>query len=194
MAQDDWRVRIELENPGGFLERLGIDLGTDAHELARELEDHRLVVTHDEDTVFVYTSSGLQAEQARKVVEAELAEQGIKPKTIAVEHWLADETRWDGEPAGESWEEEVVERGYAPWEVRVECDSHEEAEALAEQLENEGYSVARRWRYVIVGANSREEAAALAARLHGEVEPGGELVYEVPSDNPFAVFAFRNPF
>lgn len=191
---DDWRIRIELENPGGFLERLGLDLGSDAHDLAAELDDHRLAVTHDEDTVFVYTASGAQAEQARKVVEAELAGQGIEAKTIAIEHWLADEARWDDEPPGKSWEAEVVERGFAPWEVRVERDSHEKAEALAEQLEGEGYSVARRWRYVIVGANSREDATALAGRLHGEVEPGGELVYEVASGNPFAVFAFRNPF
>ena len=35
---------------------------------------------------------------------------------------------------------------------------------------------------------SREEAVELAHRIHGEVEPGGELVYEVQPQNPFAVF------
>jgi hypothetical protein len=78
--------------------------------------------------------------------------------------------------------------------VRVECESHAAAEALADELEAEGHGVARRWRFVIVGAESREEAEAVAKRLHGRVEPGGELVYEVPQGNPFAVFAFRNPF
>ncbi len=33
----------------------------------------------------------------------------------------------------------VAERGYAPWEVRVECDSYGEARELAERLEAEGY-------------------------------------------------------
>jgi hypothetical protein len=78
--------------------------------------------------------------------------------------------------------------------VRVECESHEEAERLADGLEAEGYGVARRWKYVVVGAESREEAEELARRLHGEVEPGGGLVYEVPVGNPFALFSFRNPF
>jgi hypothetical protein len=41
---------------------------------------------------------------------------------------------------------------------------------------------------VIVGAGTREAAEELAARLHGEVEPGGELVWEAVPGNPFAVF------
>ena len=49
-------------------------------------------------------------------------------------------------------------------------------------------SVVRRWNYVIAGTATREEAAELAARLHGEVEPGGELVWEARPSNPFAVF------
>jgi hypothetical protein len=195
MARDDWRVRIEVEDdPGGLLERLGFDLGSAARELAHELEDERLAVTRDEDTVFVYASTAQQAEQAQRVVEAELAEAGIAARSIAIEHWLADEERWDDEPAGPDWEAEVVARGYAPWEVRVDCGSHEQADLLADELEDEGHEVVRGRRYLIVGAASREEAEELAQRLHGQVEPGGELVYEVPPGNPFAVFRFQNPF
>ena len=195
MAGDDWRVRIELEEePEGLIERLGFGLGSEARELAKELEDERLAVSHDEDTVFVYASTGLQAEQARKVVEAELADGGLKVRSVTIEHWLADEDRWDDEPDGPDWEEEVVARGYAPWEVRVPCESREAAEELADRLEQEGRSVVRGRHYVIVGATSREDAEELSQRLHGEVEPGGELVYEVPEGNPFAVFRFRNPF
>ena len=82
----------------------------------------------------------------------------------------------------------MLDEGYAPWEVRVECSSHEEAEALADSLEQEGLGVARRWRYLVVGASSREEAEALAERLHGTVEAGGEVVYEAMPHNPFAIF------
>ena len=46
----------------------------------------------------------------------------------------------------------------------------------------------RRWSYVIAGVATREQAEELAARLHGEVEPGGELVWEAAPRNPFAVF------
>jgi hypothetical protein len=190
MARDDWRIRVELEGDraGGFLQSLGFGLSSRAKELAKELEDDRLPVSRDDDTIFVYSSSRLQAEQAQKVVEAELAENGIEPLVVRIEHWLADEERWDDEPKDETWEEDVLERGYAPWEVRVECASHDEADALADRLEREGQDVVRRWTYVIVGAASRKEADELAKQLHGEVEPGGEVVYEAMPRNPFAIF------
>jgi hypothetical protein len=190
MARDDWRIRIDLEEEHalGFLERLGLDLSSRARDLARELREHRLAVSRDDDTIYVYASAQPQAESARKIVEAELAEAGLQPRLLRVEHWLADEDRWDDEPPGPDVDEELVSRGYAPWEVRVECASHEEADALADRLEAEGYDPVRRWRYVIVGVAGREEAAAVAARLHGEVEPGSELVWEVMPQNPFAIF------
>jgi len=39
---------------------------------------------------------------------------------------------------------------------------------------------------VIAGTETREEAVELAKRFHGEAEPGGELVWEVAPQNPFA--------
>jgi hypothetical protein len=189
--RDDWRIRIELPETAQaetLLGRLGLDLGSDeAKRLARELEGHRLAVSNDEDTVFVYTESQAQAEQARKMVEAELRDEGIEAE-VFVERWLPDEERWSGEPPDETWEQEELERGYAPWEVRVELPSHDEAEALADRLEGEGYDVVRRWRYLIVGAGSEEGARELARTLHGRAEPGGEVVWEVTPQNPFALF------
>jgi hypothetical protein len=191
VARDDWRIRIELDEEGAaeqFLARLGLDLGSEAHELARDLEARRLAVSRDADTVFVYASSGLEAEQAERVVDAVLGEEGITPREVVIEHWLADEDRWDHEPPGPDVEEEVLRRGYAPWEVRVECESVAQARELAEQLEREGYGVVRTFNYVFVGTGSDEEARALARRLHGRAEPGGELVWEVTPRNPFAIF------
>jgi hypothetical protein len=189
--RDDWRIRIdpaEAADADTLFERLGLDLGSDeAKRLARELEGHRLAVSRDGDTVFVYTESQAQAERARQIVEAELADEGIEAQ-IQAERWLHDEERWSSEPPQETWEQEEVERGYAPWEVRVELASHAEAEALADRLEAEGYDVVRRWRYVIAGAGSEEEARELAKRVGGQAEPGGELVWEVMPRNPFAVF------
>ncbi|HXR11702.1 MAG TPA: hypothetical protein VN770_05360, partial [Gaiellaceae bacterium] len=94
----------------------------------------------------------------------------------------------DDEPPAETWEEEELERGYAPWEARVHASSRQEAKELAEELEREGYRPVRLFDYVIVGAASKEEAEALATRLHGSVEAGGEVVREVAPGNPFAVF------
>jgi hypothetical protein len=188
---DDWRIRIELGesvHAETLLGRLGLDLGSDeAQRLAKELQGHRLAVSNDEDTVFVYVDSAAQADQARKIVEAELQDEGIEAEAIT-ERWLPEEERWSGEPPSETWEEEVIEHGHAPWEVRVELPSHEEADKLADELEVEGFDVARRWRYLIVGTGSEEEARALAKRVHGDAEPGGEVVWEVAPQNPFAVF------
>ena len=189
--RDDWRIRIELEeerHATTLLGRLGLDLNSQAREFARELEGHRLAVSREGNEVFVYAPSRLQAEQALRVVESVLAEDDVEARTSRIEQWLHDEERWTGEPPQKSWEEEEIERGYAPWEVRIECESHQAAEELADRLEAEGYGLVRRFHYVIAGTASAEEARALARRVHGEVEPGGELVWEVAPANPFAVF------
>jgi hypothetical protein len=170
-----------------LLGRLGLRQSS-AEELADELREHRLAVSQDGNTVFVYAASGMQAEQAARIVETELNDQGVTPSRFVTERWLRDEERWNDDPEQPDVEEQLLQRGYAPWEVRVEANSLREAHDLAEQLRREGYDVSRTFTYVIAGAGSREEAVELARRIHGEVEPGGELVYEVQPQNPFAVF------
>jgi hypothetical protein len=190
MAHDDWRIRIELPDETqaqDLLGRLGLRQ-SGAEELADDLREHRLAVSHDGDTVFVYAASAMQAEQASRIVESELDDQGLTPARLVTERWLRDDERWDDEPEQPDVEEELLQRGYAPWEVRVEAGSLREAHDLAEQLRSEGYDVSRTFTYVIAGAASRAEAVQLARRVHGEVEPGGELVYEVQPQNPFAIF------
>jgi hypothetical protein len=189
MAQDDWRIRIDVVDVHEtVLERLGVELDDEARDLARELKERRLAVSRDGDEVFVYTASRPEAESALRVIDAQLQALGAAARTSRIEHWLEDEERWDDEPPAETWEEEELDRGYAPWEVRVRCASRQEAKALAEQLEDEGYNPVRRFQFLIVGTASKEDAETLAARLHGSVEPGGELVWETAPGNPFAVF------
>jgi hypothetical protein len=189
VARDDYRIRVVLpeeENSSGLLSRLGLGSWTD--ELAHELEGRRLAVSEDENELFVYAASPAEAEQARAIVEAVVAEEGLDAQIGPIEHWLHDEERWDDEPPEPTPEEELLEEGIAPWEVRVELDSRREAEGLAERLEAEGYGIVRRFRYLIVGAASKEEAEALAERLHGEVEPSSAYVWENVPQNPFVVF------
>jgi hypothetical protein len=190
MAQDDWRIRIELPDEAGargLLDRLGLRRD-DVEELADELREHRLAVSHDGNTVFVYAATGMQAEQASRIVEQELQDAALTPTRFVTERWLRDEERWNDDPDGPDPEEDLLERGYAPWEVRVEAESLGEAHDLAEQLRAEGFDVSRTFTYVIVGTATREQAVELARRVHGRVEPGGELVYDVQPANPFAVF------
>jgi hypothetical protein len=188
---DDWRIRIEVEeeeHARGLLERLAGELGTESRELARDLEARRLGVSRDGETVYVYAGTHAEAERALAVVEAELRSSGTEAHTSRIEHWLEGEERWNDEAPDETWEEEELERGYAPWEVRVECPSQDEARKLAERLEAEGYRPERRFHLLVVGTASREDAKRLADQLHGEVEPGGELVWEANPANPFAIF------
>ena len=190
MAKDDFRIKIEIdpEHAGGLLETLGLELNDEAGELAQELEKRRLAVSRDGDELFVYAASRLEAETARSIIQAQLSDLEVAAVTGPVERWLDEQERWDTEPGEETWEEDALERGVAPWEVRVELPSHAQARDLADRLEQEGYSVERRWRYLIAGAASKEDAEALAARVHGEVEPGSGLVWETVPGNPFAVF------
>src|SRR2546429_2410944 len=139
MARDDYRIRVELpeeEHAAGLLSRLG--LGSRAHELAEELEGRKLAVSQDGSELFVYASSAAEAEQARAIVEAVVAEEGLDARIGPVEHWLHDEERWDDEPPEPTPEEELLEAGIAPWEGRVELDSRREAEELAGRLRGGG--------------------------------------------------------
>ncbi|MES1248458.1 MAG: SPOR domain-containing protein [Actinomycetota bacterium] len=165
---DDFRIHIHTSDPGALLERLG---GT------RD-ESGRFSVSHDGDDVFVYANTYAEAQRAATLIGGE----------HRIERWLEQEERWDDEAPDETWEQEELDEGYAPWEVRVDAGSRGAARELAEQLESEGYRPVRQWSFVIVGTASREDADALAARLHGSVEAGGELVWETMPGNPFAVF------
>src|SRR5438477_8032064 len=171
MAQDDWRIRIELpdeEGARGFLDRLGVTKG-DAQELADELREHRLAVSRDGDTVFVYAATGMQAEQASRIVEQELEEEGLTPTRFVTERWLRDDERWDDEPDTGDAEEDLLRRGYAPWEVRVECKSLGEADKLADQLRSEGFDVSRTFTFVIAGQAARGQASVMAGRIRRRV-------------------------
>jgi hypothetical protein len=192
---DDWRVRIELADEASrqrFTQLLADGLSPQGADRAQALQGDHLSVSGDDANLFVYADSPIQAERAHAVILSELEHHAIVATTSGVEHWLAAEERWDNEQAGETWEEDAVAHGYAPWEVRVTCRSRHEAIELATQLEVEGYRPIRRWKHLIVGADTRDAADALAARLHGEVEPGGAVVWEEAIDShvvrPFAFF------
>ena len=195
LVAEDWRVRVELDDEEArtrFTQLLQDGLSPLGADLAQQLAGGHVSVSGDDENLFVYADSPAQAEQAHKVILAELDHHGLTATTSGVEHWLADEERWDNEPAAEDWEDEVSDKGYAPWEVRVTCHSRHDAIALEEQLESEGYRPIRQWKHLIVGTDTQEDAEPLAARVHGEVEAGGAVVWEEAIDSklvrPFAFF------
>jgi hypothetical protein len=209
---DDWRLRADLRDDGAarvLTERLGAErLSAD---VATAFGD-QLIVSGDGPNVFVYAGERAQAELAAQAIRTIAAERGWEVE-LELKRWHPTAEEWedpdvplpttDAERAAEHAQrvarerEESAERGYAEYEVRVQCASHHETVELADRLRDEGMSVVRRWRYLLVGAADEDAANALAERLRAEAPPGSAVVAEVsqraawdddPSRGSFAVF------
>jgi hypothetical protein len=113
------------------------------------------------------------------------------PAQIVVERWHPIAEQW--EPADAPLpDDEAAARGEraqldaaetreslalsaAMYEVRVELPSHRQAVELAARLTGEGYSVVRRWRFLVVGANNADQAAEFEAAIRQQVPEGAQL-------------------
>ena len=179
---------------------------------ARKRLGDRVAVTADGPNVFVYTDSEEAAREAQKVIEPLLAEHKLTDSKIELLRWHPEEERWEPievplpstpeERAAEHAKEEAdearesQEQGFWEWEVRAELPSHRETVAFAEKLEREGIPVHRRWTFLLVGADTEDEANALAERIKAEAPPGtkvhaevsGGAVWKTGDPFPFAIF------
>jgi hypothetical protein len=209
---DDFRLVIEFEEEGQGL-HFGRALGE--REFEREVRDQLgdgVVVTRDGRQVFLYTATEKQAEAAEKVARSVLVEHNLRADVSPILRWDPDEDRWEdasGAPVrtGQTNQRSGVEaededEEYAEWEVRVDLPSHGDAVEFAERLEAEGITpITRRWKYVLIGTASEEDAQALAERLRTEApagasvkaEPSATIAYELTSRNPFAMFGGFGP-
>ena len=207
---DDWRVEWDLDSEGVF-ERLRDQLRE--HEVADEARERlgdRVVVTSDPGKLFAYASTPEEAGEAARVLGELLAEHGMtgEPRIC---RWHPDEERWESpdvplpsSPAAHEAERERLreteraesrQAGADEWEVRVTLPSHADTVALAERLEAEGLPLVRRWRFLIAGAQSEDDARALAERIRAEAPAGAEVDAEgsealvwAREHRPFAVF------
>jgi hypothetical protein len=215
---DDFRIVVEFEEEGHGL-HFGRRLGERQFENeVREQLGDGVLVTRDGPHVFLYTGTRDQAEAARNTVQQMLAEDDVRATVSPVLRWHPTEERWEdaskplprtgdeAEAEHERWEEqqtaEADEQGYAEWEVRVDLPSHGDAVEFAERLEAEGIApITRRWKYVLIGTATDDDAQALAERLRGEVpqgarvtaEPSSAIGWELASGNPFSLFGGFGP-
>ena len=206
---DDWRLVVTLEDDGSaddlvrWLREVEVEGGE------RELLG-RVIVSRDGSRVFLYSDTEERARSVGRMIAARLGH----PDRVRIElaRWHPVEQAWE-DPAvplprtREEWEAEHELRqerealesrrsGHAEWEVRVELPSHDETTALADRLEADGVPVVRRYTFLLVGAVNEDQAHEIAARLRDEapesarieVEPGGQMVWEVAPTNPFVVF------
>jgi hypothetical protein len=206
---DDWRLTATLSDEGTrrLLEQLR------EHE-ADDAVRHRLggavAVSGEGNVVYAYADSADAVHGAETVVRSLLAEHGVHAE-VRIDRWHELEQRWEDEsvplPRTEAEREAELDRleeteasesrqtGRALWEVRLELPSHGRTRELADRLEQEGHRVIRRWTFLLVGADTEDDARELAERLSSDapdaaiqVEPSGEMVAEVAPGNPFAIF------
>ncbi len=203
---DDWRLRIDLHDDGAAFKLTEL-LEKSEHDLEADFDD-RIAVSRDGTEVFCYTSTRALAERLEVLVHSLAAENDWKVET--------ELTRWH--PVAEEWEdpdkplptgaeqaaehaeliererEEVAERGYPEFEVRIELPSRSDAVEFVEKLREEGLPYVQRWKYVLVGATDEDSAAALAQRLRVVAPPGSTVQVEgtwaaLRAELPFNRFA-----
>ncbi len=209
---DDWRLTIVPSGDTDPPSLLGSLLEYELEEEARKRLGKRLAVevSAGDSAIFLYGDSEQQVREAERIVRQLLEEQGVDAR-LEVARWHPLEERWEdaGVPLPRTEQERLAELGRLEseevadsrergpmWEVRLELPGHRETEELAERLEAEGIPVLRRWKFLLVGAESERQANELAERLRGEAPPGAvvavegsaELLGEVAFPNPFAVF------
>jgi hypothetical protein len=203
---EDWRVSVTVEGSGSapLLRSLH------EREVRNELRDElggRVAVSSDGPHIFLYANTRRAAEAAEQQLREALAERELDGEP-QLDRWHPIAERWEpadvplpADEAARELEEQLREEAdeqtpVAEWEVRVELASHGDAVALAAELEDEGLAIVRRWRYLLVGTTTEDEANALAERLRAEaplgakvqVEPGLGIVWGLMPRNPFAVF------
>ena len=209
---EDWRVTVNLPEQQHAGRLLTLLRGHEVEDDVRDRLGKRVSVGGGNGEIFLYADTEAAAHEAQQVVEQLLPEHKMTG-TFTIDRWHHDEERWEdasvplpanAEAVGTEHERqeqdetaESQETGLAEWEVRIELASHQDAQALAERLEGEGYhQLVRRWKYLLIGTDDRDGADALAARLQNElpegatieVEPGSGLAWELMPQNPFAVF------
>jgi hypothetical protein len=187
---DEWRVEVTLEE-----EDHGRSLGERLHALdlddnARKRLGSSVIVTREGRELFLYAWHEASAREAERVVR-ELMEQVSLAGQVRLTRWhpVAEEWRPAEEPLPES-EEEVAEEerrheeaghrehreaGNYPWEVVIDLPHLRETFSFARTLHEEGLPVKRRFKYVLVGADTEEDAVELGKRLEGEAPKGSHV-------------------
>jgi hypothetical protein len=215
---DDFRIAVEFGDEGSLL-HFGRSLREREFEkdLREQLGDG-VVISRDGSQVFLYASTLEQARAAERAVREELDHLGVDAEVSPVLRWHPVEERWEDAsvPLPQTAEgieaerqrreaqdaKEAQELGYAQWEVRVDLPGHRDAVKLADQLEQEGIKpVVRRWKYLLIGTATEDDARALAERIRAEAPEGADVTAETSStigwettgSNPFAPFGGFGP-
>jgi hypothetical protein len=201
--RDEWRVEVALDRDehadtlSGALHDLQLD------DEARRLLGGSVIVTRDGAFIFVYAWHTEEAQEAERVVKHIMEDEQLVGQVrlmrwhpIAEEWKDAEEPLPDDEASALEEQREAEaqgtrEAGYGeyPWEVVIEMPHVRGTHDFAEQLRLEGLPVKRRFRYLLVGATTEDDATELGKRLEDEVPDGARVgVRGNPDDMPLPTF------
>jgi hypothetical protein len=202
-SRDEWRVEVALDRDAhadtlsGALHDLQLD------NEARKRLGGSVIVTRDGPYLFVYAWHEESAREAERVVRDIMDHEKLVGQ-IRLMRWHPVAEEWkDAEEdlpedeaavADEMRENEEQGRkeasyGEYPWEVLIELPHVRDGHDLAAKLRGEGLPVKRRFRYLLVGANTEDSAIELGKRLEGEVPGDAHVgVRGNPDDMPLPSF------
>jgi hypothetical protein len=208
---DDWRIEVhfgDAKHIESLIEQL--DARKLEHELSAAFHD-RVIVSREEDKVFLYAGEREQAEAARDQVLA-LAQKHDWKLDVDLEHWHPVAEEWEdpdvplpsGDAAMKAEHQEMIaaerrqteKSGHPEYEVRVDLPSFHEASRFADTLRSEGLPVVHRWRYLLVGVPDEDSGKELVERIQEQAPLGTRvnlegtwaMAYAERPPNPFAVF------
>jgi hypothetical protein len=202
-SRDEWRVEVALDE-----DQHGDSLSDRLHELhlddeARKRLGGQVIVTRDGRFIFIYAWHQESAQEAERVVkdimdhEKLIGQVRLMRWHPVAEEWkdaaeeLPDDEAALAQEMREAEEAGTREASYGehPWEVVVELPHIRDTFRFADQLRGEDLPVKRRFRYLLVGANTEDDAVELGKRLEGEAPEGSKVaVRGNPGDMPLPAF------
>jgi hypothetical protein len=181
---DDWRVTVAFRDEADVEQAVQSVREHEVEDDVRSRLGHRIVMSVDGPTAFLYAGTEDTAREAERVVREVLAQHQLSAE-LTLDRWHPLEEEWEdvSVPMPDTAERRAAEHrrlvdtetqdslaaGQAGWEVRVELPSHHQAVELAERLQAEGRPVIRRWKYLVLGANNEDDASALAEAIGQEI-------------------------
>jgi hypothetical protein len=203
-SQDEWRVEVVLDRDqhadtlSGALHDLQLD------DEARKRLGGSVIVTRDAQFIFIYAWHEESAEEAERVVKDIMNQENLVGEVRLMRwHPLAEEWKDAAEALPEDEAARAQEMreaedegtrdarvyGEYPWEVVIELPHIRDTQDFAGKLREQDLPVKRRFRYLLVGAASEDEAIELGKRLEAEVPEGSHVgVRGNPDDMPLPSF------
>jgi hypothetical protein len=205
VVADDWRVTVTFRDEADVEQAVRSVREHEVEDDVRSRLGHRVAMSVDGPTVFLYAGTEDTAREADRVVREVLAQHQLSAE-FALDRWHPLEEEWEdvSVPMPDTAEQRAAEHqrlvdtetqdsfaaGQAGWEVRVELPSHHQAVQLAARLQAEGRSVVRRWKYLVVGVNNEDDASALAEEIGQEISAKASVQIQAV---PFIYFDDSKP-